>query len=272
MEAAQLKVEFLRLLKEDEEFRYAVAGLLGFREILDAIRSLQEQVAHNTEAIRALQEQVAEHSKTIRALQEQVARNTEAIRALQEQVAEHSKAIRALQEQVRNLQEQVRALQEQVRDLQEQVRALQEQVARHSEVIERHSARIEELARSIQALGARWGILAEESFREAMKGVIERFFGGEVRRWTYHDSEGFVFGYPSTIEVDLLITDREHMLVEVKSSVSRADVFELWRIGQLYEKLTGVRPRLAVISPFVRPEARKAAEELGIEVYTSLGL
>jgi len=34
MEAAQLKAEFLRLLKEDEEFRYAVAGLLGFREQL----------------------------------------------------------------------------------------------------------------------------------------------------------------------------------------------------------------------------------------------
>ena len=293
MEVVRLKAEFLRLLKEDEEFRYAVAGLLGFREILDAIRSLQEQVAHNTEAIRALQEQVAHNTEAIRSLQEQVAHNTEAIRALQEQVARNTEAIRALQEQVahnteaiRALQEQVaehskaiRALQEQVaehskaiRALQEQVRSLQEQVARHSEVIERHSARIEELTRSIQALGARWGILAEKSFREAMKGVIERFFGGEVRRWTYHDSEGFVFGHPSTIEVDLLITDREHMLMEVKSSISRADVFELWRIGQLYEKLTGVRPRLAIISPFVRPEARKAAEELGIEVYTSLGL
>ncbi len=33
--------------------------------LLDAIRSLQEQVAHNTEAIRALQEQVARHSEVI---------------------------------------------------------------------------------------------------------------------------------------------------------------------------------------------------------------
>ena len=307
MSAAQLKAEFLRLLKEDEEFRYAVAGLLGFREILDAIRglqeqvtrntdairSLQEQVVCNTEAIRALQEQVAHNTEAIRSLQEQVARNTEAIRALQEQVAEHSKAIRALQEQVarnteaiRALQEQVRALQEQVASLQEQMVSLQEQMASlqeqvislqrqvnlHSEVLEKHSEHIKELTRTIQALGARWGILAEESFREAMKGVIERRFGGKVRRWTYYDSEGFVFGHPSIIEVDLLITDREHMLMKVKSSVSRADVFELWRVGQLYERIKGVKPRLAVISPFVRPEAKKAAEELGIEVYTSLSL
>ena len=84
----------------------------------------------------------------------------------------------------------IRSLQEQVAHNTEAIRALQEQVARHSEVIERHSAGIEELARSIQALGARWGILAEESFKEAIKGVVERFFGRKVRRWTYYDSEG----------------------------------------------------------------------------------
>ena len=228
MELAQLKAELLRLLREDEEFRYAAAGLLGLREVLDAIRSLQEQVARNTEAIQALQEQV------------------------------------------RDLQAQVRDLQEQVRGLQEQMVSLQKQVARHSEVLERHSTRIEELARSIQALGARWGILAEESFRNVMKGVIERHFGGRVRRWTYYDAEGLVFGRPSLVEVDLLIRDEEHILMEVKSSISRADVLELWRVGQLYERLTGVKPRLAVVSPYVRDEARKAAEELGIEIYTSL--
>jgi len=29
-----LKKEFLRLLKEDEEFRHAVAGLIGYEELL----------------------------------------------------------------------------------------------------------------------------------------------------------------------------------------------------------------------------------------------
>jgi len=41
-------------------------------------------------------------------------------------------------------------------------------------------------------------------------------------------------------------------------------------VGQLYERIRGVKPRLAIVSPFVREEAKKLAKELGIDVYTSL--
>jgi len=272
LSTAELKSKVLELLRTDEEFRYAVAGLLGLEEVLKAIRGLQEQV-------RNLQEQTAYNREAIRALQEQVVENTKAIRALQEQVAENTKAIRDLQEQVRDLQKQVRDLQEQVRALQEQVaentkaiRDLQEQVVENTKAVLRHSAKIEEFSRHIQALGARWGLLSEKAFREAMRGVIERYFGGRVMPWTYHDEEGFVFGRPSVVEVDVLVRDEEHILIEVKSSVSRADIFELWRIGQLYERVRGVKPRLAVVSPYVRDEGLRAARELGIEVYTGITL
>ena len=72
------------------------------------------------------------------------------------------------------------------------------------------------------------------------------------------------------VEADLIIKDREHILVEIKSSVSRADVFELWRIGQLYERLRSVKPKLAIVSPYVEDGAKEAAEKLGIEVYTAI--
>ncbi len=211
---AELKARLLELLKTDEEFRYAVLGLLGIDEVIKAIHALQEQVAENTRAIWSLQNQV---------------------RDLQEQVAKHSEVL-----------------------------------TKHSEAIEELSKRIEELARSIQALGARWGLLAEESFRAGMTGVVERYFGGRVRRWAHYDEEGFVFGFPSVVEVDMVISDKEHILVEIKSSVSRADVYELWKVGQLYERIRGVKPRLAIVSPFVREEAKELAKELGIDVYTSL--
>ena len=274
--SSKLKEEFLKLLEEDREFRYTVAGLIGLGEILEAIRdlqgqvleniaatrklqgqmvALQEHVAENTKAIRSLQEEVAEHSKAIRALQEEVAENTKAIRSLQEQVLEHSKAIRELQEQVRSLQEQVM-------ENSRATRALQEQMVEHSK-------RIEGLTRTVQALGARWGFIAEDAFREGMRGIIEEFFGGRVERWIYRDEEGFVFGHPSVVEVDVVVRDREHVLVEVKSSLSRADIYELWRKGQLYERVRGVKPRLVAVSPYVDERGRREAERLGIEVYTS---
>jgi len=240
--SGSLRAELLRLLEEDKEFRNAAMGLLGIREILESIEE-------NTRAIRSLQEQV---------------------RALQEQVAEHSKIIAEHTGAIRALQDQVRALQEQVRSLQEQVKALQEQVAEHSKIIAEHTGAIRDLQRTITALGARWGILAEEAFREAMEGIIARNFGGKVGRWATYDEEGIVHGHPSVVEVDLLLTDREHILVEIKSSVSQADVYELWRSAKLYEKKTGVKPRLMIASPFVEPKARDAAKELGIEVYSGI--
>jgi len=47
----KLKEELFKLLEKDIEFRYAVMGLLGIREIIESIN-------RNTEAIRSLQEQV----------------------------------------------------------------------------------------------------------------------------------------------------------------------------------------------------------------------
>ncbi len=37
-----LREEFLRLLEEDGEFRMAVAGYLGLREVLEELRRLRE--------------------------------------------------------------------------------------------------------------------------------------------------------------------------------------------------------------------------------------
>jgi len=124
----------------------------------------------------------------------------------------------------------------------------------------------------LDALGARWGIFAEDAFREGIKGLVERYFGGKVRKWVYEDEEGLVFGHPASIEVDVLIRDKEHVLVEVKSSISRGDIATLLRKGMLYERVKGMKPSLAIVSPFVEVRALEDAEALGIQVFTKLSL
>jgi hypothetical protein len=185
-----LRKEVLRLLKEDEEFRLAVTGLLGIDEILKAIKSLQEQMVK---------------------LQEQVAKQGEAILALQRS---HEK-----------------------------------------------------LAASITALGYRYGIYTEDVFRDTIKYLIEDLLKAyEVRRWTYYDNEGVVFGYPSVIDVDVLIRDNEHILIEYKASIDRGDVAELAREGILYERVNKVKPKLLIVGPVVRKRALELAKALNIEV------
>jgi hypothetical protein len=44
------------------------------------------------------------------------------------------------------------------------------------------------------------------------------------------------------VGVDIVVRDRRHILVEVRSGVSRADVAELYRLGRLYERIHGVGP------------------------------
>jgi len=89
----RLREEFFKLLKEDEEFRFAILGYLGISEILKrlddntkAIKSLQEQVYE-------LQKEVREHSKAIRELQEETHKQSEAIKELQRQVSELVKTV-----------------------------------------------------------------------------------------------------------------------------------------------------------------------------------
>ena len=220
-----LKEEFLKLLREDVEFRYAVIGIIGLEEVI-------RRIDKNTEAILNLQEQVVKHSEVIRALQEQV-------KTLQGQVVESTKAILRLQEQV----------------------------ARHSEAILSLQRSIEKMVSSIQAIGTRYGVFTEEAFRESIKYLIGDLLKEyKVEKWIYYDEKGVVYGHPAIVEVDVLIKDREHILVGYKASTDRADVAELYRIGKLYEEVKGIRPRLLIVSPGIRKRAKELADELGIEL------
>jgi len=52
----ELKQEFLKLLKEDEEFRLAVAGLLGYSEILKRLDRHEEEMRRIWESIEKLRQ------------------------------------------------------------------------------------------------------------------------------------------------------------------------------------------------------------------------
>jgi hypothetical protein len=113
--------------------------------------------------------------------------------------------------------------------------------------------------------------LAESAFRQALRGLFEERFGVKVREWITEDKGGLVFGHPSIVQMDAVIKNGEHWLIEIKSSASRGDVSTLRRMGVLYEKEKGVKPaKLILVSPFVEDKAKAIASSLNIDVYTSL--
>ena len=143
---------------------------------------------------------------------------------------------------------------------------MQEQAERYNRVLESHTRSIEKLASKINALGTRWGIVTEETFRETIKYLIEDLLKEyKVGKWTYYDQEGCVYDHPSLIEIDVLIKDKDHILVEFKSHADKADIVELYRIGILYEKVNKIKPKLLMVASTIRKRAKELADSMNIE-------
>ena len=171
-----LKSELLRLLKEDEEFRYAVAGLIGLEEILKRLE---------------------EHDRKFKEILERLDKHEAGLARLW---AETNK--------------------------------LREDMNKGFDLLRRH----------VDALGARWGMMTEEAFREGLRGILTEELGLIVERWTAYDEEGLVYGHPSPVEVDVAVRNGRVVLVEISSYVRASDEAAFAKKAKLYAKKTAGRP------------------------------
>ena len=122
---------------------------------------------------------------------------------------------------------------------------------------------------AIGALGSRWGLHSEASFRNALKGILETSFGVEVLNLNDFDHDGEVFGRPDQVEVDVIIKNGSVILCEIKSSMSKPDMYIFDRKVAYYEKHHHrTVDRKLVISPMVDQRAIPVAENLGIEIFS----
>jgi len=220
-------------------------------------RARSEELRDFAEAIKTL----AEYMKTgFREMLDRIDR-------VEKRLEEHTSI---LQEHTKTLQEHSKRLEELSKRIEEMNKVLMEHSKRIEELtkaIQQHGRRIEELSRLVNVVAHRFGVLSEEGFRDAMRYVVEEIFGvARVEKWVYNDVEGFVYEKPAVVEVDLVIKDREHILIEIKSRVSRGDVMEFYRIGELYKKVTGTKPRLAIVGGFIDKGVEELAKDYGIEI------
>ncbi len=172
-----------------------------------------------------------------------------------------------LNEQV--LAELARDRQEQAQKWQENKRQWEKQHQHNEQVLaelQRHNRRYDS---TIGALGSRWGLYSEASFRNALKGILEDSFAVEVFNLNDFDEEGEVFGRPDQVEIDIIVKNGLVIVCEIKSSISKSDMYIFDRKVTFYQKRhQRTVNRKLVISPMVDARALPVAEALGIEVYS----
>ena len=168
----------------------------------------------------------------------------------------------------RMLQEFAADRAEQHQRWEEQNRKWDEQNRKNTELLEEIKTSRSRQEQGIGALGARWGIASEHSFRAALKGILEKSFGVEVLNVNEFDDTGMVFGAPDQVEIDIIIRNGDLILCELKSSMSKSDMYTFDRKVRFYERRhqRQVQRKIAV-SPMVPPPVRAIAEKLGIEVF-----
>ncbi|MEM4531710.1 MAG: DUF3782 domain-containing protein [Thermofilaceae archaeon] len=301
MSKALLKKRLLELLKEDEEFRLMVAGLLGYEELLQKMKETLQELAKlrqdMLEGFRRHEEEMARIWGEIAKLREDMIagfrRHDEELAKLWSEVSklrqDMLEGFKRHDEEFAKVWAELAKLRE---DMLEGFRRHDEELAKlRQDMLEGFKRHDEELAklwsevsklredfnrgfaalnRRLDALGARWGVMAESAFREGLRALLEDL-GIRVEKWSAFDEKGRVYGYESVVELDVAVKDGELILVEVASHVKQSDVSTFKRKAEFYAEKTGRKPdKLIIVSPYVDESALRAAKQLSIEVYTSI--
>jgi hypothetical protein len=158
----------------------------------------------------------------------------------------------------------------------EQAHKWEENTQRLDRIEAQNSATLEEIQKAnrryesaIGAIGSRWGLYSEASFRNGLQAILGQSFGVEVLNLTLYDQEGEVFGRPEQVELDIIIKNGLTIVCELKSSIDKAGMYVFGRKADFYAKNQNrVVNRKIVISPMVDERAIPVAKSLGIEIYS----
>ncbi|MDW8063818.1 MAG: hypothetical protein RMI43_06575 [Candidatus Caldarchaeum sp.] len=300
--STKLRDDFLRLLDEDKDFRYAVAGYLGLSDIMKRLDAIEENLTKIWNEIKELKESIKLLWQEVRELREGQNRLWEEVKELREgqnKLWEEVKSLREgqnkLWEEVRELREgqnklwegqnrlweEVKGLREGQNRLWEEVKLLREEQVElrlgqnklWTEVKELRRA-YEGLSKKVSAgfaeLGSALGVTYEIHAAAYIQVLLEElgFPWAKVRR-------GYVLKDGEVLEVDVFC--EEPLVVgEVTASLRTVEEAggEMTKLLERVEAVSmryGRRPFLAVLSVGVAPDdvaemLREKAEEHGVKL------
>jgi len=238
METMELKKKILKLLREDEEFRLAVAGLLGMDTILRELKKLREDFqSFVREQEKRWEEEARRWEENNKRWEENNKRWEEAYKrfeAIEKKLLEHDEKFESINKELRRL-----------------------------------SKAVAELQVIVGSMGRRWGRDLEKMVLEIYRHALEErgIEPGKLEKFKYVDREGKYLGNGAVIEVDIYIHDDKVYLLEVKSRTELEDVEWFSRKVKIVEEIIGKKAeKYIIVTVHIDDDALMRAIELGLDV------
>jgi len=209
---------------------------------VERLAAAQERTEEKVERLAVAQERTEEKVERLTAAQERTEEKVERLAAAQERTEEKVERLAAAQEQLAAAQERTEEKVERLAVAQEQLAAAQERT--EYEIRDLKTS----LSNQIAALGSRWGIYNEGTFRSTIQkktvfGVLKEVEGMTVEEGVYGGRQ-----------VDVIIRNGEHILLEITSRMHAKDIDKLYQSADDYEVQEGVRPKLMVATSYISPK------------------
>ena len=145
--SSSLKGELLRLLREDEEFRLAVMGLIGYADLKSSVDRLVEAVNELTKLARAHEDRLSRVEAAIEELTRAVKAHDERLARLESAVEELTKLAKAHEERLAKLEERVAGVEDRLTRLEAVVEELAKATRENTKAISELRKAMEHLER-----------------------------------------------------------------------------------------------------------------------------
>ena len=251
-----LKEEILRLIKEDEEFRYAIIGLLGLHrldKIEEAILRLTENVAKLAELQAKTEARLAKVEERLFKVEERLEEHDKKFVAIKERLEEHDKKFNAILEELLIHRKKLEDHDKMFNLIFEELKGLK--------------LVTDEISVTIGSITRRYGKDLEKTILKIYKDqLIQMGINPDnAKRFRYIDKEGKYGIKGKEYEFDIVVSDDAIDVIEVKTHASKDDVE--WfndKVERVKSEFGKPLRRKVTVAVHIDEDALDRANELGI--------
>ncbi|OQY82074.1 MAG: hypothetical protein B6D41_18720 [Chloroflexi bacterium UTCFX4] len=253
-----LQEELPRVIREHPEVRYELRGMmLEAFPSRDEFNQLLEELRQHREETRAqfarVDERFGQVDAQFRHVDERFDRVETRLERVEQGQAKLEQGQAKLEQGQAELSLRVGNLEQGQLRLETRQTSLEQTVEELKRAMEQGFADVQ---KDLSRLGQRWGVWNEKFFRATIAAILEKSFGAKVESRVIQGEQ-----------FDLVISNGEHILVEIEASTGPNMQQRLERKRRLYIQETGITPaRVLLATGSIHSRRAQALREAGFEV------